>query len=65
MIIYGKEGCSRCEQVKKMNPDAEVKPFTVLYDSIDIDKANIISLGSGGSLPILKIGGHYFAPLEV
>ena len=65
MIIYSKEDCRRCAQVKKLNPTAEVKPFTVLYDSIDIDKANIISLGSGGSLPILKIGGHYFAPLEV
>lgn len=65
MIIFSKEGCLRCEQVKKMNPEAEVCDINDLFDKVDMDKASKVMTASNGSLPILKIGGHFFAALEV
>ena len=54
ITIYGKEGCEKCNEAKKILP-ASYQDHQALYDDYDLDIANLIVTKSNGQLPIIII----------
>ena len=53
--IYGKDGCERCKEVRKILDQAEYHDHTDLYDHFGLGQVEELIKASGGDLPIIVI----------
>ena len=53
IIIYGKEGCEKCEEAKRILPEAVYKDHMEIHDDF-VDPIEVIT-SSNGQLPIVIV----------